>query len=146
MYGCIQSSIFTMRAEILYQITDQNEVTNEISRRWATLKFIRCSVLPINESGGSSTSDNKYFSKEYLEELETKMYTKEQLSKRWRVSNIKNQNNVDIYQEVDRVSSPSTIFEVHGSHPILDMFGNIQCYENHLKRVSVQNNDINTSI
>jgi hypothetical protein len=130
-----------MRAEVLYQITEQDESTNEISRRWATLKFIKCSILPINESGGSSTSDNKSFSKEYIEELETKMYTKEQLSKRWRISNIKNQNNVDIYQEVDKVSSPNTVFEVHGSHPILDMFGNIQYYENHLRRVQVQPND-----
>ena len=141
MYGCIQGSIFTMNAEVLYQITEQDEVTNEISRRWATLKFIKCSILPINESGGSSTSDNKSFSKEYIEELETKMYTKEQLSKRWRISNIKNKDNVEIYKEIDRVSAPNTVFEVHGSHPIIDMFGNIQYYENHLKRVQVQPND-----
>jgi len=141
MYGCIQGSVFTMKAEVLYQITEQDELTNEISRRWATLKFIKCSILPINESGGSSTSDNKSFSKEYIEELETKMYTKEQLSKRWRISNIKNKDNVEIYKEIDRVSTPNTVFEVHGSHPIIDMFGNIQYYENHLKRVQVQPND-----
>lgn len=141
MYGCIQSSMFTVTAEILHQITDQNEETNEITRRWALLKNISCSIMPIRESGGSATSDNKYFTKEYVEELETKMYTSEQLSKRWRVTAIKNSNDESLYKEIDRVSEPDTIFEVFSSHPILDIFGNVQYFENHLKRVQVQSND-----
>lgn len=141
MYGCISSSLFNMNAEILYQITSQDESTNAIERRWETLKNINCSIIAIKETGGSITSDNKSFDKEYIEELELKMYTSEQLSKRWRVTNIKTFSNKNIYKEIDRISQPSTIFEVFSSHPIIDMFGNIDYYENHLKRASVQAND-----
>lgn len=141
MYGCIQNSLFSMSAEILSQIKDQDPDTNEILRRWVVLKSIKCSVLPIKETGSSSTSDNKTFSKEYTEELEVKLHTSEQLSKRWRITNILNTDKKQLYREIDRVSRPSTIFEVYASHPTFDIFGNIQYYENHIKRVSVQSND-----
>lgn len=141
MYGCIRSSLFSMSAEILHQIKDQDSDTNEITRRWAVLKPISCAIIPITESGGSATSDNKIFSKEYIEELEIKMHTSEQLSKRWRVTSIKNSSKKELYKEIDRISQPNTIFEVYASHPIVDLFGNVQYYENHLKRVMVQSND-----
>ena len=141
MYGCLQSSLYNMTAELYHQITSQDENTNAIERRWVILKKISCSIVPIRESGGSATSDNKIFDKDYIEELEVKMYTSERLSKRWRVSQIRNSNQEEAYVEMDRVSQPSTIFEVFASHPIFDMFGNVQYYENHLKRVMVQSND-----
>lgn len=141
MYGCLQGSVFTMTADIYYQISDQDESTNAITRRWVILKNISCSVVPIRESGGSATSDNKTFSKNYIEELEVKMHTLEKLSKRWRVSGIKNSKKEDLYTELDRISEPSTIFEVYASHPIFDIYGNVQYFENHLKRTQVQSND-----
>jgi hypothetical protein len=130
-----------MTASVYHQITDQDENNNSIKRKWVILKNISCSVVPIRESGGSATSDNKIFTKEYKEELEIKMHSGEKLSKRWRVSDIRNNNMEELYKEIDRVSMPSTIFEVFASHPIFDIFGNIQYYENHLKRVMVQSND-----
>jgi hypothetical protein len=130
-----------MTADIYQQISEQDESTNAITRRWVLLKNIQCSIVPIRESGGSATSDNKTFGKEYIEELEVKMYTLEKLSKRWRVSSVKNFKNEELYTEIDRVSNPSTIFEVYASHPIFDIFGNVQYFENHLKRTQVQSND-----
>lgn len=141
MYGCLQSSTLVMTADIYQQISEQDESTNAITRRWVLLKNIQCSIVPIRESGGSATSDNKTFGKEYIEELEIKMYTLEKLSKRWRVSSVKNFKNEELYTEIDRVSNPSTIFEVYASHPIFDIFGNVQYFENHLKRTQVQSND-----
>ncbi len=130
-----------MTADIYQQISEQDESTNAITRRWVLLKNVQCSIVPIRESGGSATSDNKTFGKEYIEELEIKMYTLEKLSKRWRVSSVKNFKNEELYTEIDRISNPSTIFEVYASHPIFDIFGNVQYFENHLKRTQVQSND-----
>jgi hypothetical protein len=141
MYGCLQGSVFTMAADIYYQISDQDESTNAITRRWVVLKNISCSILPIRETGSSSTSDNKTFGKNYIEELEVKMHTLEKLSKRWRVSGIKNSKKEELYTELDRISEPSTIFEVYASHPIFDIYGNVQYFEIHLKRTQVQSND-----
>lgn len=141
MYGCIKTALFAMTADIYHQLTDQDENTGEIKRRWVTLKTIPCLVVPIRESGGSATSDNKVFDKQYTEELEVKLHTNEKLNKRWRISSIKNVKGISLYTEIDRISNPDTIFEVYASHPIFDIFGNIQYYENHLKRVQVQLND-----
>lgn len=141
MYGCLQGSVFTMTADVYSQIQEQDESTNAIVRRWVLKNNISCSIIPIRESGGSATSDNKTFNKDYIEELEIKMYTLEKLSKRWRVSGIKNSKKEEVYKEVDRISEPSTIFEIYASHPIFDMYGNVQYFENHLKRTQVQSND-----
>lgn len=141
MYGCIKTSLFSMTADVYSQLTDQDENTGEIKRRWVTLKTIPCLVIPIRESGGSATSDNKVFDKQYIEELEVKLHTNEKLNKRWRVSSIKNVKGIPLYTEIDRISNPDTIFEVYASHPIFDIFGNVNYYENHLKRVQVQLND-----
>lgn len=142
MYGCITSSLFTMDANIYKQINDQDETTNEITRRWVIDKNIKCLVHPIRESGGSTTSDNKTFNKEYDEELEVKMHTMEKISKRSRVSDIKNsQSNQYLYLEIDKISEPNTIFEVYSTHPVFDLFGNLQYYENHLRRTTTQKND-----
>ncbi len=130
-----------MTADLYHQITEQDPNTNELDRRWVTLKNIQCAAAAINESGGSTTSDNKVFNQEYSEDLEIKLYTNEQLSKRWRVSNLKNSKDEALYKEIDKISQPSTIFEVYSSHPIFDLYGNIQYYENHLRRTSVQTND-----
>lgn len=130
-----------MTANIYHQITSQDPNTNEILRRWAMLKNVECLVFPVNETGASTQSDNKYFDKEFQEELEIKMRTSEQLSKRWRVLNIKSRDDKELFVEIDRVSTPSTIFEVYASTPKFDIYGNIQFYENHLRRVVVQSND-----
>lgn len=140
MYGCIQSSLFTMTADLYEQLTEQEETTNAIVRRWILSKNIQCSVIPIKETGSSISSDNKNFGKDYVEELEIKLRTTEKLSKRWRVSGIKNNQKKELYLEIDKVSSPDTIFEVVSSHPTFDIFGNIQYYESHLKRTQVQLN------
>lgn len=144
MYGCLQGSIFMMTADIYKQISDQDESTNAFTRRWVILKNIPCSIVPVRESGGSITADNKQFSKDYIEELEIKMHTIEPLSKRWRISGIKNNQQQRLYVELDRVSKPDTIFGVYSSHPIFDVYGNVQYYENHIKRVTVQENDFYT--
>lgn len=141
MYGCIQKSLFTLDAEIYHQISEQDPETNEFKRRWVLFKAVPCAILPIRQTGSSTTSDNKFYSKEYIEDLETRMHTMEQLSKRWRVSSIKNSYGEILYKEIDRVSEPPTIFEVVGSHPVVDMFGKVQYYENFIKRVLVQGND-----
>lgn len=140
MYGCIQSSLFTMTADLYEQLTDQEETTNAIVRRWVLLRNIKCSVIPIKETGSSISSDNKSFGKDYVEELEIKLRTMERLSKRWRISSIKNNQGNQLYIEIDRISEPNTIFEVISSHPVFDIFGNTQYYENHLKRTQVQLN------
>lgn len=138
MYGCIQSSVYNMTADIYKQKTKQDAETFEIKRSWHLLENIPCMIVPIRESGGSATSDNKVFRSEYIEELEIKMYTSKRLSKRWRVAGIKNFNRESLYTEIDKVSDPDTVFEVFASHPIFDIFGNIQYFENHLKRTQVQ--------
>lgn len=141
MYGCISGSTFAMTAEVLYQISEQEQETNAIVRRWVILKNIKCNAKTIKETGASVLSDTKTFDKTFNEELEIKINTLEKLSKRWRVTSIKNSNGEKIFTEIDRISNPDTIFEVFSSKPIFDIFGNITHYENHLRRTSVQSND-----
>lgn len=141
MYGCISNSTLTMTAEVLYQISGQDEQTNAIVRRWTHLKNIKCNAQSIKETGASVISDNKSSGMKFQEDQEIKIFTSERLSKRWRISSIKNSHGTSLFTEIDRVSSPDTIFEVYASKPVFDMFGNVSYYDNHLRRVTVQSND-----
>ena len=69
------------------------------------------------------------------------MYCFELLSKRWRVQNIRTSTNEQIFIEIDKYDQPDTVFEVTGSHAILDPFGKIGYYEAVLVRAEVQDDN-----
>jgi len=55
MYGCISGSTFAMTAEVLYQISEQEQETNAIVRRWVRLKNIKCNAKEIKLFRSDST-------------------------------------------------------------------------------------------
>lgn len=130
-----------MTADVYSQQNSQDPNTGAIIREWVFLKRIPCHVDIIN-SQGSSTPDNfKSFGAEYKQEEKIRLKTRDRLSKRMRISNIRNRTGEQIFIEFDQVDTPSTIFEIDSHHPRLDPLGNTLYFETNLRRLAVQDNN-----
>lgn len=141
----IMSSIMNMTADIFKEQNSQDQNTKAIIREWAYSRTVSCKIEPVKVAGSSTRTDNKKFvaTKEgdYTEKLQLKIKTKELLSKRWRIQNIRTSDGKAVFIEIDKIDQPDTIFEVTSSHAVLDPFGRIAYYEAVLLRVQVQDDD-----
>jgi hypothetical protein len=138
------STIMNMYADIYIQENTQNPTTGSIERHWEYLKTVRCLIEPAKSSGASTRADGKEFSNGpigYKESLQLRGKFISQLSKRWRITNIRSSDNQIIFNQNDLNSNPPTIFEVFSCHPMTDPFGRLSHYDVTLERVNVQNND-----
>ena len=131
-----------MTADVYVQENEQDPTTGAVVRKWNYSKTIICHIDIISSQGARTPDNDKSFGKTYSEEEKARMKTKDLLSKRFRITNIKNRFGQTLFVEQDKIDAPPTIFEIESHHPRLDPFGHILYYETNLRRVMVQDNDI----
>lgn len=135
-------SLLNMTADVYLQQNVQDPNTGSILRQWVYDRTIQCKINPVKAKGPSSQTDNKGFSKgsdkDYDEKIQLRMVCFELLSKRWRIQNIRTSANEQVFIEIDKQDQPDTIFEVTGSHAVIDPFGKIGYYEAVLVRSEIQ--------
>lgn len=138
MYGGIGQGLLNMHCDIYIQQQNQDANHGTIKREWVFNKNIECHIDILTSPGASITDNNKKFGLVYSEEEKIKLKTKVPLSKRFRITNIKNRSGEVLFIETDKIDNPPTVFEIESYHPRLDPFGNILFYESNLRRVAVQ--------
>ena len=143
MYGGVSNALLNMTADVYVQENVQDEASGEIKREWTFSKKIICHIDIISSEGAATPDNNKLFNEKYSQEEKMRMKTKEPLSKRMRVSNVRNREGAVIFVERDQIDNPPTIYEIESHHPRLDPLGYVLYYETNLRRVSVQTNDRN---
>lgn len=127
-----------MTADIYIQQQSQDLVHGTINREWVFSKRIPVHIDIVSGIGANTPDNNKSFGVIYTEEEKILMKSKDPLSKRFRVTAIKNRAGEMLFVEQDKIDSPPTIFEINSYHPRLDPLGNILYYESNLRRVGVQ--------
>lgn len=144
MINSLIGSIMNMKCDVYAQQNTQTS-TGNIAREWVYDRTIDCRVEPIKLGGSTNRGDNKSFDSGennfYSEHLQLKMKSLIQLSKRSRISSIRDSNNNSIYKEIDRYGHPDMIFEVTASRAEIDPLGRVSYYEITIQRVEVQRND-----
>lgn len=144
MFTSIVGSIMNMSADIYVQQNSQTKSGN-VSREWVYQKTIRCKIEPIKLGGSTNRGDNKTFDvgpeNRYMELFQLKIKSPVPISRRSRVTAIRDNKNGQVYKEIDRYGEPDMIFEVTASHAELDPLGQISYYETTVQRVEVQNYD-----
>jgi hypothetical protein len=137
-----------MKCDVYAQQNTQTS-TGNIAREWVYDRTIDCRIEPIKLGGSTNRGDNKSFDSGennfYSEHLQLKMKSLIQLSKRSRISSIRDSNNNSIYKEIDRYGHPDMIFEVTASRAEIDPLGRVSYYEITIQRVEVQRNDSTSS-
>jgi hypothetical protein len=144
VFNSIVGSIMNMSADIYtYEAVQSN--SGIIQRNWVYSQTINCKVEPMRAGGALNRSDNKSFestgNNEYTERFQVKMKSPIQISRRYRVSNIKDSQGNVVFIELDKFDEPAMIFDVTASHAEVDPLGRISYYETTLQRVLVQTND-----
>jgi hypothetical protein len=146
MINSLIGSLMNMTADIYIQQNSQSSSGN-ITRQWVYSKTISCRVEALKTGNGMGRTDNKVFDygneNAYQEHFQLKMKSPEPLSRRWRISSIKDSSGNVVYKEIDRYNQPDMIFDITASHPEVDPFGKTHYYETTIQRVLVQQNDSN---
>lgn len=139
MFRSYASSHMNMKADIYVQKNTQSD-SGHIARKWVYEKTVWCRAEAVELTRRGKHIDQSVDG--FLDELLVKLKTIEPISRRYRITAIKSNDNKSVYQELDKIALADTIFEVRDSHAVIDPIGRISYYETILRRSVVQENDI----
>jgi hypothetical protein len=128
-------SILVMRLDLYRQSDSQDPNTGAILKSWNFYKTLDCHAKGIiSNSSSSSTNDRQVFGNKYTNQQMIQVRTSERITYREKATNIRDAKNKSIWTEIDFPTETPTVFEVVGSTPITDPFGNVVGYNTTLSR------------
>ena len=128
-------SILIMRLDLYRQSDSQDPNTGAILKSWAFYKSLDCHAKGIiSNSSSNSTNDRQIFNTKYSNQQMIQVRTAERITYREKVTNIRDAKGKSIWTEIDFPTETPTVFEVVGSTPITDPFGNVVGYNTTLSR------------
>ena len=134
MFNVIDA-VMSMKLDIYRQSDTQNPDTGAIIKQWNYSSTVNCHAKGfISNSSTSRNGDRQQFDNKYKNEQLIEIRTIERLTIREKITNIRNKDNVVIWEELNYPTSTPTVFEVVGSTPITDPFGNIMAYNSTVRR------------
>lgn len=138
MFGIVDS-VLSMKLDVYKQVDSQDEETGAIRKYWQYYKTLDCHAKGVvSNSATTRTSDKQMISNRYVMDQIIQVRTLVKLSLREKISNIRNADGEFIWQELDYPNETPTVFEVMGTTPITDPFGDVIGYNSSLKRSEVQ--------
>jgi len=118
----------------------QDADTGAIVKEWQYYKTVDCSAKGvISNSSSTRTNSIQSFGTKYTNEEILQVRTADRLTFREKITNIRDSKNNPIWVELNYPSDTPTVFEVIGSTPVTDGFGNVISYNSVLKRSENQN-------
>lgn len=138
LYGCLQSSTYTMLVDIMELNISQNYQTGEIVREWVVAETIQCFAKAIITADASNTDTGKVFTKTFKQKQSIKLKSTYKISSRKKITNVRNAANQVVLFSEDKIDDSPTVYDVEASSPVFDPFGNIVYYETLLYRSDVQ--------
>jgi hypothetical protein len=134
MLGLVDS-ILSMTADVYRQFDTQDPDTGAIKKEWHFYKTIPCHAKGIiSNSTTSRSGDIQTFNNRYSNEQSLQIRTQDKITLREKITNIRDQRNNCIWTEIDFPSETPTVFEVFGTTPITDPFGQILGYNSMVRR------------
>ena len=124
-----------MKADIYLQLDTQDENTGSIKKEWIFTRTVQCSAKGIvSNSASARTGDKQVLGNKYSNEQKLEIRTPEQITYREKITNIRDMNGNVIWKEINYPNNTPTVFEIIGSTPITDPFGNVLAYNSVAKR------------
>ena len=134
MQDLIQS-VLPMKLDVYRQLDTQDPDTGAIKKEWLFYKSVDCHAKGvISNSATTRSSDKQIFNNKYVNDQIIQVRTQERLTLREKITNIRDQRDSLIWAELDYPTETPTVFEVLGTTPITDPFGNVLGYNSSLKR------------
>lgn len=131
----IMEAVLSMKMDIYKQFDIQNPDTGAIVKEWNYYKTLDCHAKGvITNSATTRSGDKQIFSNKYNNEQIIQVRTSERLTAREKITNIRDSNEEAIWTELNYPSDTPTVFEIIGTTPITDPFGQVLAYNSTLKR------------
>jgi hypothetical protein len=124
-----------MKLDVYRQSEIQDPDTGAIKREWNYHRTIDCHAKGvISNSATTRSSDKQVFSNKYMNDQVIQVRTSEKLTMREKVTNVRDAKDNVIWSEINFPTETPTVFEVIGTTPITDPFGNVLGYNSSMKR------------
>jgi hypothetical protein len=130
--------LMTMKMDVYRQTEHQDEDTGAIIREFSFIKTIDCYARGVITESRNRSNDNQKFSNKYSNNQYIEARTSDRLTPRDKVKNIRDVNGSPIWYELNYPSDTPTVFDVVGTTPISDPFGNVLGYNSSLQRAENQ--------
>ena len=128
-------SVLSMKLDVYRQSEIQDADTGAIKREWNYHRTVDCHAKGvISNSATTRSSDKQVFSNKYMNDQIIQVRTSERLTMREKVTNVRDANDNVIWSEINFPTETPTVFEVIGTTPITDPFGNVLGYNSSMKR------------
>ena len=134
----VVDGLMTMKMDIYRQQEQQNKDTGAIIREFSYIKTLDCYARGIVTESRNRTNDNQKFSNKYSNNQYAEVRTSEKLTPRDKIKNIRDASGNPIWYELNYPSDTPTVFDVIGTTPISDPFGNVVGYNSSLQRAENQ--------
>jgi hypothetical protein len=133
-------SVLSMKMDVYRQTDLQDPDTGAIVKEWIYYKTIDCSAKGvISNSSSTRTNSIQSFGTKYTNEEILQIRTSQRLTFREKITNIRDSKGNPIWVELNYPTDTPTVFEIIGSTPLTDGFGNIIAYNSVVKRSENQN-------
>jgi hypothetical protein len=134
MFGIVEAT-FSMSLDLYRQSDAQDINTGAIKKEWSYEKTVNCYAKGvISNSSSARSGDRQSFNTRYENTQYIDVRTSERIDARLKVTNVRGPSGKPIWTELDYPTETPTVFEVIGSTPLTDAFGNILGYNSSLKR------------
>jgi hypothetical protein len=140
MFGCVSAASYAMKMDVQSEVVTQDTGSGALTRTWSAVKTnVPILAEPIESKSASEDSSGKKFSDIYDEWDVIKVHTKMKLTKRHRITNIRDAAGNVVWTEAELTGTPAMTFDVVGELVVFGPFGEISEYQYMVKRVDVQN-------
>lgn len=130
----VVDGLMAMQLDIYKQQEEQDSDTGVIKRNFMYYKTIPCYARGIISESSTRNLDKQTFGNKYSNDQHIEVRTGQRLTTREKVSNIRDSQGNVIWYELNYPSDTPTVFEVVGTTPITDPFGNVVGYNTSLRR------------
>jgi hypothetical protein len=131
----IVDAALSMYLDLYKQIDEQDPDTGAIKKQWIFYKTVPCYAKGIISNTTTARSgDRQVFNNKYENVQLIEIRTKDRLTSREKITNIRDARNTPIWIEIDYPSDTPTVFEVVGGTPMTDPFGTVLAYNTVAKR------------
>ena len=130
--------LMTMKMDVYRQTEQQDKDTGAMIREFSFIKTIDCYARGVITESRNRSNDSQKFSNKYLNNQYIEARTSDRLTARDKVKNIRDVNGKPIWYELNYPNDTDTVFDVVGTTPISDPFGNVVGYNSSLQRAENQ--------
>jgi hypothetical protein len=134
----VVDGLMTMKIDVYRQQERQDPNTGAMIREFSYIKTVDCYARCIITETRNRTNDNQNFSNKYSNNQYIEARTSERLTPRDKIKNIRDASGNPIWFELNYPSDTPTVFDVVGTTPISDPFGNVLGYNSSLQRAENQ--------